>query len=263
MTQLPNMEPDETQVKGRSRSPNKPFPSITFEDALVIPRGILAHSVAGDIQRLTLSEETGMSPTSSKTRGLISGSFKYGLTKGSYNSPSLSVTESGHELANAKPSTGESRKLAFHYAVGQFPSFQSVYEKLKDKRLPVGRVLEDEFGNQGVSIADRPQAAEIFTANIRFLGLTREISGSEYVSDIDSLPDHQPDAATSQPTEQQTIEPTPEQVPNPIQSQAVAPPVQQPSLHIDIQIHIDSNATAELIDSMFASMAKHIYGREG
>jgi len=34
-----------------------------------------------------------------------------------------------------------------------------------------------------------------------------------------------------------------------------------PSLHIDIQIHIDANATPEQIDQIFASMAKHLYGR--
>lgn len=34
-----------------------------------------------------------------------------------------------------------------------------------------------------------------------------------------------------------------------------------PSLHIDIQIHISSEASAEQIDQIFASMSKHLYGR--
>jgi hypothetical protein len=34
-----------------------------------------------------------------------------------------------------------------------------------------------------------------------------------------------------------------------------------PSLHIDMQVHIDPAATPEQIDSIFASMAKHLYGR--
>lgn len=33
----------------------------------------------------------------------------------------------------------------------------------------------------------------------------------------------------------------------------------RPSLHVDIQIHISSDATAEQIDQVFASMAKHLY----
>jgi hypothetical protein len=35
-----------------------------------------------------------------------------------------------------------------------------------------------------------------------------------------------------------------------------------PSVHIDIQVHIDPAATAEQIDQIFASMARHLYGRE-
>jgi len=34
-----------------------------------------------------------------------------------------------------------------------------------------------------------------------------------------------------------------------------------PSLHIDIQIHISADAKPEQIDQVFASMAKHLYGR--
>ncbi|MCX6345268.1 MAG: hypothetical protein NT018_09385 [Armatimonadetes bacterium] len=40
-----------------------------------------------------------------------------------------------------------------------------------------------------------------------------------------------------------------------------APISPDPSLHIDVQIHIDANATPEQIDQIFASMAKHLYGR--
>ena len=34
-----------------------------------------------------------------------------------------------------------------------------------------------------------------------------------------------------------------------------------PSVHIDLQIHISPDASPDQIDSIFASMAKHLYGR--
>lgn len=34
-----------------------------------------------------------------------------------------------------------------------------------------------------------------------------------------------------------------------------------PSLHIDVQVHIAADATPEQIDQIFASMSKHLYGR--
>ena len=38
------------------------------------------------------------------------------------------------------------------------------------------------------------------------------------------------------------------------------PDAKLPALHIDIQVHIDPASSAELIDHIFASMAKHLYG---
>lgn len=43
---------------------------------------------------------------------------------------------------------------------------------------------------------------------------------------------------------------------------ATTPVTRGPSLHIDIQVHIDPAATADQIDAIFASMARHLYGRE-
>ncbi len=37
-------------------------------------------------------------------------------------------------------------------------------------------------------------------------------------------------------------------------------PLQWPSLHIDIQVHISPEASVEQIEQVFASMAKHLYG---
>jgi hypothetical protein len=54
-----------------------------------------------------------------------------------------------------------------------------------------------------------------------------------------------------------TPEPSPTPAPSPVSRQA-----QQPSLHIDIQVHIDPAATPEQIDQIFASMARHLYDRE-
>lgn len=52
------------------------------------------------------------------------------------------------------------------------------------------------------------------------------------------------------------------------QTSVASPPAQmptaprQPEVHIDVQIHIASDASADQIDQIFASMAKHLYGRE-
>lgn len=67
-----------------------------------------------------------------------------------------------------------------------------------------------------------------------------------------------PLAGTS-PIVENEVEPAAE-----VQAPAIPPKPRHregPSLHIDMQVHIDPAATPEQIDSIFASMAKHLYGR--
>lgn len=48
----------------------------------------------------------------------------------------------------------------------------------------------------------------------------------------------------------------------PVQGPAASAPraAEGPTLHIDIQVHISPEASADQIDQVFASMAKHLYG---
>jgi hypothetical protein len=46
------------------------------------------------------------------------------------------------------------------------------------------------------------------------------------------------------------------------QINSVHTPGTPPSLHIDMQVHISPDATAEQIDQIFSSMAKHLYGQK-
>ncbi len=92
--------------KRRSRRPSKPYPVIPLEVALELPRNILEHGVQGEIQRLTLLDKMKISSTSGRTRALITTSAKYGLTVGSYNASSLSVTNDGKSILSSDTPPG-------------------------------------------------------------------------------------------------------------------------------------------------------------
>jgi len=51
------------------------------------------------------------------------------------------------------------------------------------------------------------------------------------------------------------------EVPTTIMSNETRHTSQKPTLHIDLQIHISPEASADQIDSIFASIAKHLYDR--
>ena len=243
----------------RGRGPTKPFPTMTFEDALGLPQSIVEYGVNGEIQRLTLCGKLGRSPSSSTTRALITNSAKYGLTSGGSNAQFLKVTESGRKVVDAELATPE---LRLNLAIEQFNPFKELYEKLTDQRLPDAAVLEDELGSLGVADADRQMAAEVFTANIRFIHLLQEISGSEYVTSLSQVVDQVPSpsadespGAEGEPAKVEPAKPSEET----IAGSVVA--AKEPSVHIDVQIHIDSTASPAQIDQIFASMARHLYRR--
>lgn len=254
--------PDAANQK-RMRGPNKPFPSITFEEALVLPKSILEHGVDGQMQRLTLLRELEMSPSSSKTRNLIGGSHKYRLTDGSYTAQSLVVTEAGRQVLASNAAAFDVKRAGFELAIGQFGPFKTVYDKLKGNRLREGAVLQDELYSAGVSQADSEQAAQVFTDNLRFLGLVYAVTGQDYVRSLEDALDEIPTEVAG-PEPHLSIEDPPEPAVHLMTTTETNGKVEdkpkRPALHIDIQVHIDPTSSAEQIDQIFASMAKHLYG---
>ena len=187
------------------------------------------------------------------------------MTSGSYAAQTLTVTESGRVALGVDTSIREAKQKQFELAVGQFDSFNNLYERLRDGRVPGDSVLKDDLGRVGVQTADLQRAAEIFTANIRYLGLVTEINDNQYVRTIEQVvgelssadepvaEDIPNDSTEAQPSEEAIVRtPTPAGV-----------PAKEPSVHIDVQVHIDSSASPDQIDQIFSSMARHLYGREG
>ena len=260
MTQETFIDPVEGQSQRRGRSPANPFPAISFEEALALPKGIIEHGISGEIERLTLLAKLERSPSSSKTRELISSSYKYGLTTGSYNAPFLKVTDDGRTLLSSGAPARELKERQFELAIKQFDHFNILYERLKNQRLPDETVLRSEFGRSGVSADDCHKAADIFTANIRYLDMVEPISGNEYVRTIEQVSQRETVAEEVGP--QEPVDDYPDDAPRiPVQgNNGSVLATDRPALHIDIQIHIDPTSSAELIDQIFASMAKHLYG---
>lgn len=225
----------------------------------------MEHSVDGKIRRVTLFKKLGRSPSSGPSRNIVSNSSKYGLILGDYNASSLSITEEGRTALAVEQFPRKAIKTQFQLAIGQFEPFNNLYEKLQDQRIPTDEVLKDAFGDAGVDDSDRSKAAEIFIANLRFLGLTHDVSGSEYVRSLDQVLEEQPGELTgvAEDSPESNSTDSPDTPVKPAKdNNKDTPRPNLPELHVDIQIHIDSTASSEQIDQIFASMARHLYGRE-
>lgn len=247
------------QRRGRGR--NKPFPVISFEDSLVLAQGISDHSVDGKIRRLTLMDKISASPSSSKTRDLISSAYKYGLILGSYSSEYLQLSEGGHSLLDENTSRQNAKAKQFDLAIGRVESFSELFVKLEGKRFPDKSILEDELRGLGVEESDLEKAARVFEMNLRFLGLVKDIADNEHVVSVKEADPDNPE--TERPI------PLPPATDSQIDAVALAQKngssasaTNRPALHIDIQVHIDAASSAEQIDQIFASMARHFYGND-
>lgn len=263
-----NENPQETREGSGSgkarRGPAKSFPLMAFEDVLALPKAIAEHAPGDSIRRVTLFKQMNRSADSGPSRQLVTNAGRYGLTTGSYKADELALTAEGRLIVAPETAAGARLEAQYGAAIGRVEPFVKVHEKLSGRKVPSEAVLEDEFGALGITAADRPAARSVFMANVRFLGLVEEWAGGErFVSLADrtaglerggSLPLPEGDIAPAAP-------PTSERGSTPTNAQRTPVAESLPNLHIDVQVHIDASAAPEQIEAVFASMAKHLYGR--
>ena len=254
------------QATRRGRGSTKPFPVMKFEDVLILPQTILSHGANRRLRRITLFDRLGKSPDSGPSRQLIITSGRYGLTSGGVQAEHIAITEVGIEILESDHPTNAVFSKKFECSIGKFEVFRQIYESLMSQRVPADDVLTDLFSQAGLPSSDLEAAAGVFVANLRYLGLIRLLSGAERIISIDQLLEESPTDSEDISPEYPIVEPavetaTPVTAPKE-ESRKVAGEAKRPALHIDIQVHIDPTSSAEQIDQIFASMAKHLYGNE-
>ena len=254
---------DQSAAPEKRRAGRKPYPTWSFERALELPREISSRGVQGSIRRMTLFEELQRSAGSSSARELIANSAKYGLTTGNYNSEHLETTTAGATIATGDLTSDRAAcKQAFELAIMSTDAFRSVYETLRNKKVPSEQVLYDLLATGGIHRNDCRSAGEVFLANVRTLGLVRDQAGGEYLAPIEQVLEEIPlqsDTAPDGPSYDAPLDDRDDQVAAIPQAPSIMP--DGPSLHVDVQIHIDSSASPEQIEQIFESMSRHLYRR--
>ncbi len=239
-----------------------PFPPHDLADALLIARALSDHNAGKPMRRLTLFDALKRSPSSSSTRQLITASSAYGLTKGGYNAEFLTLTERGRAIVEARDAQ------AMLDAVLGIPVFRSFFDNYRNGVLPSESAALDFLKGQGIGERSVRACLEVLLRDAEQVALVQQISGVRRVVSPESALEKL-QASSGAPTAVTVAQPERLQVTTTVTSEmkevtASLPPTQEPqapSLHIDIQIHIAADAKAEQIDQVFASMAKHLYGR--
>ena len=167
----------------RRRGP-KPYPVMTFEDALALGRGIVQHGAGQPIVRTTLLTKLKLA-NNAATKNLITTSGKYGITKGAHDAEQIELTPVGKLAADDSVPVRTRIKARFDLSIEEVGFFSRLYDKYKGGKMPAHEVMRDAL--QDVDIADRAQCVDLFIGNAKFVGLLKTKEGAEHLVTIEQL----------------------------------------------------------------------------
>lgn len=177
----------------RRRGP-KPYPVITFEEAMTIGTGVMEHGAGHPMKRVTLLQKLKLAD-SQPTRNLITNSGKYGITIGSHAAEEIKLTERGREAIDPGITERKRRRAQFDLAIASIDQFKSLYDKFSGGKLPAAEVLRDSL--EDVDSGDRAQCVDIFISNAKTVGILQTKEGAEHLLKIDEFLDGLPGKGSS------------------------------------------------------------------
>lgn len=162
------------------------FPKYTLEEALRVPAA-LDRNGGRPMAPLETAVAMGLSPGSSVFRGLLSASIKYGLTKGTEKASTVELLPPGESI-NA-PKAPEEKTRALVAAALAPPKFAAIYEHYKNSKFPEGEFLANTIVRQfGIPAEHADKCAEVFAANMHFVGLLRDTPGGTWLASDAAAP---------------------------------------------------------------------------
>lgn len=189
----------------------------------------------------------------------------YGLIHGSYQAARLSLTENGKGIASS--TTEQARIKIVHDILMKGEAFAKVHTRFLDQYLPSDSVGTD-FIQAALSLsdADAQLCWRITVANLRYARLLKNSGDRETVIASDealSLVSNDRNSIETQPPATETFDDPPSDEQRlPDQLGSFNPRKinrRTPDVHINIQIHLPDDSTAEVYDSIFASIRKNLY----
>lgn len=170
--------PKEASLQGKVKSD---FPKHTLQEATRVAAGLEAKSGGQPLPPLETAEAIEMSPGSSEFRVILSSSIKYGLTSGSFNSERVNLEERGRNIV--EPISDETRRQALVEAALTPPTFKTMYQGFKGKKLPEPAFFENLVAREfGVPKEHAKKCVDIFVANMEHVGLVKSLSNGKWLS---------------------------------------------------------------------------------
>lgn len=250
-----------TQQKVK-RGARNAFPRVVLPKVIPLLQAIWDEG-RGDKVRMTRAfERLGRSHASGTSKTLIAAANSgYQLIEGNASSTHLELTDLARKIVD--PNLSPEREDGIQDALFSSDVFNLVYERYLDRALPSDQVVSD-FIKSETALSDEDSKAcwAVIAENMRFAGLLVKEGNSDVivarpqahlaVSSVEQL-DNPPEPKT-QTAGEQTVSPVV------TSKNPVLPP--RAEFHFNVQIHLPNDATPEVYDSIFASIAKNLLQRQ-
>jgi hypothetical protein len=186
----------------------------------------------------------------------------YGLIEGSYNADYLKLTERGIKIASA--SNDYEKTQAIYDALFGNDIFAAFVQRFANKNVPSAEVATDYLKeSQRLSAEDAKVCFDVMLENLDDYGLITELSGKRVIvprvmalekltkpnSGKSDQPVPLPETEEGSIQNNEAIDSTPQK----IRQQKLIP-----QFNFNIQIQLPENATPEVYDSIFRSIAEYL-----
>jgi hypothetical protein len=242
------------------------LPQVPIDQALLIAGALHGLAAASTVQRI--AGQMGVSPSGGKFRSNVGAAGYFGLIRRVGERREL--TQLGERALGSDQEAMEARRVAVMKT-----GFRPIFLVFRGRDVNEGLVqarLQDDYGvpaNASASIAralvESGQQTGLISGSKFDPGAieeaSREAAALDEGSTEHSAAAHVGRSSTQRPTSGRTVTKPMAAAPSTIHVAATSNRP-SPALHIDLQIHIPATATAEQIDQIFSSMAKHLFPRE-
>ncbi len=255
------------QVQERKRSPRGArLPQMPLNHVVPIAQAIRELAAPSTPQRI--AQRLGVSPSSGPFRSRLGAAGYYGLIRS--HGDRRELTELGERVLGSDDDGEHARREAV-----MSTGFSPILNALRGREANEGIVqarLQDDFGVPA-SASQQIARALIESAEQSQLIVSGRFDAGAIEDTLQTVsataPEHgssrQPRRVTQETVNRRSRSLPPQDVTK--RDTNTHEDVDQtkrrlsPDVHLDIQIHIPADATSEQIDRIFASMAKHLYGR--
>jgi hypothetical protein len=233
------------------------FPRISLKKTLELAKQIYELGGGDPVPRLVVFDKLGKSPDSGPSRMLVTTSNSYGLTTGGYQAERLGITDNAREYFETKDEN--TRIMLATQILLNNELFSKFFDKYKNKTLPDVAVATDFLKLNGLIDAEAKLAYAVFYENLNDYGFIKQLSGKAAIMPIDVKNEVASVKGSGLPESVEKVNDSVEKKESP----QLAPKISTklgvvPQFNFNIQVQLPENATPEVYDAIFKSIAEHL-----